>query len=249
MVNDSIENTLKKMNERKTNINKKEKDTQNQEDEERNALRRKIEKKELKKAQMKQIIMEEDLPYEKEIRKINEKIKKEKEEEKKQKENQQKLNKFKSKQSKAIKGRRQEEKANEKNQEFIANELSFLSDLSLSNMNQSFSQFKRENSIIDSSEEDKNNESNLEIDYNDIIITGNKMINHDKNKFDEKVNFQRPRTILNSILKLKDDVQLQKKLKILRDKFNLDNFLKKQEKRGTNLKNVGKRKSFLQFLQ
>ena len=249
MVKDAINNTLENIKKRKETINKTIKAPENQEDEERNALRRKIEKKELKKAQMKQIIMEEDLPYEKEIRKINEKIKKEKEEEKKQKENQQKLNKFKSKQSKAIKGRRQEEKSNEKNQEFIANELSFLSDLSLSNMNQSFSQFKRENSIIDSSEEDKNNESNLEIDYNDIIITGNKMINHDKNKFDEKVNFQRPRTILNSVLKLKDDVQLQKKLKILRDKFNLDNFLKKQEKRGTNLKNVGKRKSFLQFLQ
>ena len=159
------------------------------------------------------------------------------------------MNKFKSKQSKAVlKEKPQEEKSNEKNQEDIANDLSFLTDLSLSNMNQSFSQVRKANSIKDSSEEDKNNESNSEIDYNDIIITEEKKINHDKNKLDNKVNFQRPRSILNSVLKLKNDVQIQKKLKILRNKFNLDNFLKKQEKRGTNLKNVGKRKSFMEFL-
>ena len=172
------------------------------------------------------------------------------EEKAKHEENLQKLNKFKSKQSKAVlKEKPQEEKSNEKNQEDIANDLSFLTDLSLSNMNQSFSQVRKANSIKDSSEEDKNNESNSEIDYNDIIITEEKKINHDKNKLDNKVNFQRPRSILNSVLKLKNDVQIQKKLKILRNKFNLDNFFKNQEKRGTNLKNVGKRKSFMQFLQ
>ena len=171
------------------------------------------------------------------------------EEKAKLKEDQKKLDKFRSKQSKALIKDQKEEKLNEKNQEKIAEELSFLTDLSISNNNQSFSQLKKANLINDSSEEDKNNESNSEIDYNDIIITDLKMIKFGKNNFEEKFSFQRPRTILSSVLKLKDDVQMQKKLKKLRDKFNLDNFLKNQEKRGTNLKNVGKRKSFLQFLQ
>ena len=249
MVKDAIKNALEDFEKRKETINKNVKTPENQEDEEKNALRRKIEKKELKKAQMNQIIMEEDLPYEKEIRKINEKKKKEMEEKAKLKEKQLKLNKFKSKQSKAIKAKKEEEKLNEINKELIADDLSFLTDLSLSNMNQSFSQLKRANSLKDSSEEDKNNESNSEIDNNDIIITEEKIIQHLDNKLDEKVSFQRPKAILNSVLKIKDDVLIQKKLKRLRDKFNLDNFLKKQKSRGTNLKNVGKRKSFLKFLQ
>ena len=248
MVKDAIKNTLENIKNRKETINKNTKAPQNQEEEERNALRRKIEKKELKKAQMNQIIMEEDLPYEKEIRKINEKKKKEMEEKAKNEKNKQKLNKFKSKQSKALKERPQEEKKNEKNEKNIEDDLSFLTDLSLSNMDQNFSQF-RKNSIKDSSEEDKNNESNSEVDQNDIMMIKEKIINHDKNKLDEKVNFQRPRAILNSVIKLKEDIQIQKKIKKLKDKFKEDNFLKNQEKKGTNLKNVGKRKSFLKFLE
>ena len=258
MVKDAINNTLETMKKRKETVNQVTKAPENKEEEERDALRRKIEKKELKKAQMNQIKIEEDLPYEKVIRKINEKRKKEKEEKAKQEEKKQKINKFKSKQSKGISEKYKSkvmteknmvEKTNEQNKELIADQISFLTDLSLPNMNQSFSQFKRANSIKDSSEEDKNNESNSEIDQNDIIITKEKSISNANNKLDEKVSFQRPRAILNSIIKLKDDIQIQKKLKRLRDKFNLDNFLKKQERRGTNLKNVGKRKSFLKFLQ
>ena len=256
MVNDSIENTLKKMNERKTNINKKEKDTQNQEDEERNALRRKIEKKEQKKLLMNQIIMEEDLPYEKEIRKLNERKKKEMEEKAKKEDNEVKLNKFRSKMSKAMIVKQKEEKYKElANQEIIADALSFMTDLSLSNINQSFSQFKRSKSIRSISEINKsieledNNNNNDENNMNDILLTEEKTLNQDNDEFEEKVSFQRPRSILDSVIKLKDDVELQKKLKKLREKFNINKFLKIQERKGTNIKNVGRRRSFLKFLQ
>ena len=256
MIKDSIENTLKKMNERKYSINKKEVDIQTKEDEERNALRRKIEKKEQKKILMNQIIMEEDLPYEKEIRKLKERKKKEMEEKAKKEDNELKLNKFRSKMSKAMLVKQKEEKYKElANQEIIADALSFMTDLSLSNINQSFSQFKRSKSIRSISENNKSieledsNNSNDENNMNDNLLIANKTLIQDNDEFEEKVSFQRPRSILDSVIKLKDDAELQRKIKRLRDKFNINKFLKNQEKKGVNIKNVGRRRSFLKFLQ
>ena len=258
MISESIENTLKRMNERKLEINQNAKEKENtQEDEERNALRRKIEKKEQKKMLMNQIVMAEDLPFEKEIRKINEKKRKEKEEKAKKEDAEMKLNKFRSKMSKAMIDRQKEEKYKElANQEIIADALSFMTDLSLSNVSQSFTQLKNANtksmksiSEINKSIEELNDNKNDEIDNNDILLTEEKLISQDNDEFEEKVSFKRPRAILDSVIKLKDDIELQKKLKKLRDKFNLNKFLKRQEQEGTNIKNVGKRKSFLKFLQ
>ena len=147
IINDLIENTLKKMKERKLEINKNVTEQEkNPENEERNALRRKIEKKEQKKMLMNQIIMEEDLPFEKEIRKINEKKRKEREEKAKRENDEMKFNKLRSKMSKAMIDRQKEEKYKElANQEIIADALSFMTDLSLSNVDQSFAQFKDAN--------------------------------------------------------------------------------------------------------
>ena len=254
MVKDAINNTLNKMKEKKNKVKENKKKIENQEDVERNALRKKIEKKELKKMKMNQIIMEEDLPFEKEIRKKNEKKKKEKEEKEKQEINEKKKNKFRSKMTKAIHEKHKEEKMKELNQEIIDKDLSFMTDLSLTNVNESFSLYKKSNSRKELiSEEDKNNEFSQskvsDIDQNEIILTEDKLLDHDKDEFEEKVNFERPKSILNSIMKFKDDIEFQKKLKTLRNRFNLNNYLKKQETKGTNMKNVGKRKSFLKFLQ
>ena len=257
IVNDLIENTLKKMSERKLEINKNVTEPEkNLEDEERNALRRKIEKKERKKMLMNQIIMEEDLPFEKEIRKINERKRKEREEKAKREDDEMKFNKLKSKMSKAMIDKQKEEKFKElANQEILADDLSFMTDLSLSNVDQSFTQFKDANmkSLKSNSEIDKSidliDNHNDEIDNGDILLTEEKKIIQDNDEFKERVSFKRPKAILESVIKLKDDIELQKKLKKLRDKFNLNKYLKKQENKGTNLKNVGKRRSFLKFLQ
>ena len=274
MIKDSIENTLKKLKERKDNIMKNnEKVNNNQEDEERNALRRKLEKKEQKKLLMNQIKIEEDLPFEKEIRRKNEKKMKETIENKKRKENEIKLNKFKSKMSKAMITKQKEEKFKELNQEMIGDDLSFITDLSLSNVNQSFSKLKKSTikeinkdkdgkksiNLIDSKDseiinkiDNENNNDNtintINID-NEIMLTQEKLIQHENDKFEEKVCFKRPKSTLNSIIKLKDDAEMGKKLKKLREKFNLNKFLKNQEKKGTNMKNVGQRNSFLDFLK
>ena len=272
IIKDSINTAQKKLKE-KIDIIKtgKKKEEETQEDQERNALRRKIEKKEKKKMLMNQIIMEEDLPYEKEIRIAYEKKKKREREKSKRENNQLKLNKFKSKMSKAMLERQREEKFKEINQEVIGDDLSFMSDLSLSNLNQSFSHlrtnktnrtFKKnkkegENFNILDLIENKNNE----IDNKDIMFTKEKKITSYYDEFDskgfkdydeleEKVSYQRPISILTSIMKLKDDSEIEKKLKKLRDKFNLKNFMKKQKRQGENLEHVNqKRHSFLNFLK
>ena len=257
MVKDSIKSTLEKMNQRKMAINNQNViKNPNPEDEERNALRRKIEKKEQKKMLMNQIVMEEDLPFEKEIRKSNEKRRKELEEKAKKEDAEMKILKYRRNMSKAMIDKQKEEKYKElANQEIIADALSFMTDLSLSNVNQSFTQLNKEKtktmksiSDIDKSVEIIDNK-NDEIDNNEIILTEEKLINHDNDEFEEKVSFNRPKSILYSVIKLKENLELQKKLKKLRDKFNLNKYVQKQEKKGTNVKNVGKRRSFLKFLQ
>ena len=271
MIKDSIDNTLQKLKERqKKVVQNHAKENNNQEDEERNALRRKIEKKEQKKLLMNQIKIEEDLPFEKEIRIKNEKRMKETIESKKRKEDEIKLNKFKSKMSKAMIIRQKEEKFKALNQEMIADDLSFITDLSLSNVNQSFSKIKKstmrqinrdkeekksinlidsENSEIINKIENENDHDNTINFDKEIMLTQEKLIEHENDKFQEKVNFRRPKSTLNSLLKLKDDVEMNKKMKKLREKFDLDKFLVDQEKRGTNTKNVGRRNSFLEFLK
>ena len=256
MVKDAIDNALQNIKERKTNINNQNKEeNENKESEEINALRRKIEKKEQKKMLMNQIQMEEDLPYEKEIRIINENKIKEREEKAKKEDKENKLQKFRSKMSKANIEKQKEEKLKELNQEMIGDDLTFITDLSLSNLNQSFSPLKRVKLVKDQNKEEEKksmdliDDKNSELDNNEIILTEEKLIGHDKDEFEQKVSFTRPKVILNSILKLKDDVEVKKKLKKLRDRFNLNNFLKKQSKRGTNMKKIGRRNSFLNFLQ
>ena len=250
MVIESIENTQKQMKDRALNVNKRMKSSGSGLEEEKNALRRKIEKKAQKKEEMNKIKIEEDLPYEHEIRLKHEKIEKEKRDKKNQEKKEAKITKFRNIVSKRAIEHYKEEKLKELNQEQIGDDLTFLSDLSLSNLNQSFSQLRRVNSIKEESEKkyDSNHDSFIE-GNNNIMITENKKLNQDIEEFEEKVNFKRPKTILSSILELKNDLEVQAKLEKMRKKFNINNFLKKQGRRGVNTKNIGRRRSFLRFLE
>ena len=188
-------------------------------EEEKDAIRKKIEKKAQKKEEMYKVKMEEDLPYEKLSKRAYEHYK--------------------------------EEKMKEINQEQIGEDLTFMSDLSLSKLNQSFAKLKRANSIYDDEEEkyEPVNEKSLMERKNDFIMQEEKIIQHENDEFEDKVNFGRPRAILFSILELKNDAEIQAKLNKLRNKFNIHNFLKKQGKKGNNLKHIGRRRSFLKFLE
>ena len=253
LVTDSLENTLKHMKERAKNVNKVMSNNGNTIETEKNEIKLKLEAKARKKEDANKIKMEEDLPYEKEIR--NKKEKKEKKiiTLKAQKKKELKLSKFKNKLSRRAIEQYKEEKLKELNQEQIGDDLTFISDLSLSNLNQSFAQFRRANSINEQNQEEEKyepiNQNSFIEQKQDILITEEKLLERDNDEFDEKVNFPRPRTILASILKLQNDSEIQAKLNKLRNKFNINNFLKQQGKKGNNLKNIGRRRSFLKFLE
>ena len=68
LIAESVDNTLKQIKERSHNVLRKVKTDDNNPEEEKNALRKKLEKKAKKKEEMLKIKIEEDLPFEKEIR-------------------------------------------------------------------------------------------------------------------------------------------------------------------------------------
>ena len=251
LIAESVDNTLKQIKERSHNVLRKVKTDDNNPEEEKNALRKKLEKKAKKKEEMLKIKIEEDLPFEKEIRKIKEKKRKELKMITEQRKRELKLSKFKNSVSRRAIKQYQEEKMKELNQEQIGEDLTFISDLSLSNLNQSFAMFRRANSIKEAEEEkyEPIDEKSLIEKNNDLLVTKEKLIEHDNDELEERVSFGRPRAILASILELRNEAEIKSKLDKLRNKFNLNHFLKKEAKKGNNLKNIGKRKSFLKFLE
>ena len=251
LVKESISNTLKQIKERSHNVNKKMKIGDSSIEEEKNALRKKIQKKAQKKEEMLKIKIEEDLPYESEIRKRKERKKKQLKTLRDKKRRELKLNKFKNNVSKRALEHYKEEKMKELNQEQIGEELSFINDLSLSHINQSIALFRRANSIKEEEEEkyDPVNEKSIADQKNEVLLTEEKLIEHENEELEERVNFGRPRTILASILEMKNDTEIKNKLDKLRNNFNINHFLKKEGRKGNNLKNVGRRKSFLRFLE
>ena len=242
LIKDSIERTQKFIKERTNNITKRiQKIGEN--NKEKNELRKKLEKKGKKKAEFYQFVMEEDLPYEKEIRKIHED----------KKGNDSKI-KYQKQMNKAMKVEK-EKTMKKQNQGQISDTLSFMSDLSLSNMEQGFVKKKliNNNNSFDEDNENKiiDNEDDLSFSKNDILLCEKKNINvkDTNNIIEEKINFYRPSSILASIINLKNDRDIQKKLKKMQDKFNLKSFLKKEVMKGTNMSHIEKRNSFLKFLK
>jgi hypothetical protein len=74
-------------------------------------------------------------------------------------------------------------------------------------------------------------------------------------KLDEKddlysnVKFNRPSSILTPVLKLIQDNKVQEKLQKMRENFNLNKYLDKEKEEGVNTDFLGRRKSYLDFLQ
>ena len=243
LVKDSIDRTQKFIKEKTNNITKKiQKIGEN--DKVKTDLRKKLEKKGKKKAEFYQIVMEEDLPYEKEIRKINEE----------KKGNESKI-KYQNKMNRAMKIEK-EKTVRRENKNFIEDELSFMSDLSLSNsFEKSFTKKtkiyskKLENELIGNNLDNDKNASFNSKKNEDILLCGKKEIDGFEIDFEEKVNYYKPSSILAPIIKLKNDTEIKKKLKKMQDKFNLKNFLKKEKIRGTNMSKINKRNSFLKFLK
>ena len=242
IVKDSIEKTQKIIKERTNNITKKIQKF-NKDDKEKTEFRKKLEKKGKKKMERHQIIMEEDLPYEKEI-----KLKKMNTDKDNKEDNSSIKHNATSKQVKT-----KDKKDKKDNPVTIVDTLSFMSDLSLSDMVDQG--FKRTHDIVIDNKQDENeiitnDNNNLSmLSQKDILMSKTKNIGSEEEQFEEKINFIKPSSNLGSIIRLNNEKDLQKKIKRMQDKFNLNHFIKKEIKKGTNVRNIPKRRSFLKFLR
>ena len=72
---------------------------------------------------------------------------------------------------------------------------------------------------------------------------------NDEDELFSTVNFGRPASILNPVIKLIREQEVQEKLQKMRENFNLNKFLEKEKEEGVNTDLLGRRKSYLDFLQ
>ena len=218
----------------------------------------------------------EDLPYEKEIKEKEEKERIRNEEILKKKENVEALSRIhKSKkiinttnisQKKSINN----DNVNVNDKSNISDTLTFIGDLSLQKIDEHLTKKKttlnRINSYIADfdneyqKEEDKKDNEENEIE-NENDITNKSLISKDeklrtkvirlkeKDELFSKVDFRKPSSILTSVIDLKKDKEIQDKLNKMRKQFKLDKYLEKETERGVNVDKLGRRKSFLDFLQ
>ena len=140
----------------------------------------------------------------------------------------------------------------------INDELSFMTDLSISNLDDS-----KDSDLIDNNT--KNSKSNLLINdtiSNDdnqskneslitekTIIADKNLLLNEANQISNDVEFTRPKSILPEIIKLQNDKDIQVKLEKMRHHFNLNNYLNKEINNGQLISTIGRRRSFLGFLQ
>ena len=247
-------------NYQKAEVKKKKPDTAN-------LLRQKIEKKEIEKFNANQITVFDDLPFETELKE------KQKKEELKRKKD--------AIRQKATFGKRDsiytelnytryvpEIHIKNPTEKKINEELSFMTDLSLSNdeFNQKTSEQQpkennylvlNENTNFSFNENEVNNFTNNSTfsDTSSIIINKPKecvqrkyLLNHE-NRIFLKSATEKPHSFLPDLLKLKNDREVQEKLEKMREKFNLERFLERnitiEESENVN----GRRHSYLNFLQ
>ena len=235
---------------------------------------KKVDKKDKgsKKQQIQEIVYE-DLPYEKEIKEKHEKEKKNKEDLMKKKQSAEALSRIQK--NKLINPSNLNNTSQKSGNDFvnksnISQELSCIGDLSLSKHDHS--EYLTKNSInlkginsylIDFDNDNDNKSDNISKIDNKIDLTNESLISKDdekpikskiiklkeKDNLYSKVQFEKPSSILTSILDLQKGKELQNKLDKMREKFKLDNFLEKEKENGINVDDLGRRKSFLDFLK
>ena len=112
-----------------------------------------------------------------------------------------------------------------------------------SNIKEKYFEYAKEN------DNDITNESLISKESKDEKLRS-KVINLKENDgLFSQVNFKKPYSILTSVINLKKDKEIQEKLDKMRKQFKLDKFLEKEAESGVNVDSLGRRKSFLDFLQ
>ncbi len=265
----TIDNTQKYIKEKSFGLSKSMRQSTN---------KKEIKDNQKKKGQNQELVFE-DLPYEKEIKEKNEKEKKNKEEFIKKKESVEAISKIhKRKQNMNntnVSLKKSTKNNNVNNKSNISEALSFMGDLSLSKNDENITRkstilnkinsylfdfdksMKKEDqsnnisiNIENKSKNDENNKSLISNDNDDDMLSKQKSIKlKDKDDIYSKVGFKRPYSILTSVLDLQKDREIQSKLNKMRENFKLDKYLEKETNRGVNVDLLGRRKSFLDFLQ
>ncbi len=235
-----------------------------------NILKQKLEKKEMERILQGQLVTKPDLSFEAEFKEeLRIEREKQKEEEikrrtnsfgknplsigvKKKKTNNLRMNNLFSREM------LKEMYKNKKYKTHINNELSFMTDLSLSNLDNSVDE-KIDISINENSNSDENQSGNYQINSkrknilnysgDNSIIADKKLSLCDDDKIYNDITFKRPNAILPEILKLKNDNIVKERLNKLRENFNLNDLLQKEAAKGIPVSTLGRRKSYLNFLQ
>ena len=229
------------------------------------------EKKDNKNKQNQELVFE-DLPYEKEIKDYKEKDKKHKQDLLKKKESVEAISKIQKRKflntTETNNSQKKNLENNFGNKSSISDELSLISDLSLS-QNGDFlanknTTLNRINSyLVDFDNNENNASNNLSNGENENDITNKSLISQEdeapmklkairlkeKDNLYSKVEFKKPFSILTSILELQKDREIKNKMDKIRKNFKLDKFLEKEKKRGVDVDGLGRRKSFLNFIQ
>ena len=213
----------------------------------------------------------EDLPYEKVIKEKITLEKKRKEQSDKKDYEMKKLSKYINKRiSKSARKKEEKKKAENKellNKSNLSNVLSFFDDLNISK-HEYENNAKIEKKFINKisfrmednkSQEDFRNESSLtskeeEIDIDDIknkkYVQKVKTIKlNDEDELYSTVNFGKPASLLNPVIKLIREKEVQEKLQKMRENFNINKYLEKEKEEGVNTDFLGRRRSYLDFLQ
>ena len=254
-IDTSIKETEKNLKQQMINFQKIVKQVSQLDD---NILKQKIEKKEMVRMIKNEIIQLEDLPYEKAIREEEKKKILEKDSIKnvKKTEDSSLDTKIIHKKSNLMKNHLMSKTFKRRHNVNIGEELSFLTDLSLSklddsNQNNNESMSNNDTSSIQNSiSNESNNKKNLSlISENNSIIADKKLILDENDKIRNDVEFRRPNSLLADLIKLKNDVLLKEKLAKMREHFDLNNYLQKEQNKGLIVSTLDKRKSFLNFLR
>ena len=107
--------------------------------------------------------------------------------------------------------------------------------------------------VEEKKDEDIKNESISHISEEDDESNNLKKIKtidlDEKDELYSEVKFKRPSSILAPALKLIQDNKVQEKLQKMRENFNLNKYLEKEKEAGLNTDFLGRRKSYLDFLQ
>ena len=119
-------------------------------------------------------------------------------------------------------------------------------DIIVNNINDiSLEENKDQNDILNKSLISKSSEENKA-----AYLPKIKTINlDDKDELFSEVNFNKPKSILAPVINLIHNREIQEKMQKIRENFNLNRFLEKEKDQGTNVDYLGRRKSYLDFLQ